>query len=153
MPKQYPVELRRRALRLLAEARQQEQYDTEWAATRRAWRHRLARQPTRTVYQRVLGFTVGLRFVEEDVLRGVALAPDRLSGGIALRHDPDRAKALSAFNAVALLVPTREEGHAWKARLDEPGEPHSGMVTGHRGGAVLVGLDDPDGIEFRLHAD
>ena len=32
MPKQYPVELRQRALRLLGEAREQEQYDTEWAA-------------------------------------------------------------------------------------------------------------------------
>jgi len=32
MPKQYPIELRQRALRLVAEARQQEQYETEWAA-------------------------------------------------------------------------------------------------------------------------
>jgi hypothetical protein len=32
MPKQYPIELRQRALRLLAEARQQQQYETEWAA-------------------------------------------------------------------------------------------------------------------------
>ncbi len=28
-----------------------------------------------------------------------------------------------------------------------------GVVTGHRGGAVLVGLHDPDGIEIRLYAD
>ena len=32
MPKQFPVEFRQRALRLLVEARQQEQYETEWAA-------------------------------------------------------------------------------------------------------------------------
>ena len=32
MPKQFPAEFRQRALRLLAEARQQEQYETEWAA-------------------------------------------------------------------------------------------------------------------------
>src|SRR5215207_6699054 len=32
MPKQFPVEFRQRALRLVAEARQQEQYETEWAA-------------------------------------------------------------------------------------------------------------------------
>ena len=43
--------------------------------------------------------------------------------------------------------------HAWKARLDEAGAPHGGIVTGHRGGAVLVGLHDPDGIEIRLYAD
>ena len=27
------------------------------------------------------------------------------------------------------------------------------VVEGHRGGAVLVGLHDPDGIEIRLYAD
>jgi hypothetical protein len=32
MPKQFPAEFRQRALRLVAEARQQEQYETEWAA-------------------------------------------------------------------------------------------------------------------------
>jgi transposase len=32
MPKQFPAEFRQRALRLLAEARQQAQYETEWAA-------------------------------------------------------------------------------------------------------------------------
>ena len=100
-------------------------------------------------YERVLGFTVDLGFVEEDVVRGVALAHDGLCAGIALHHDP--AKALSGFNAVALLVPTCEEVHAWKARLDEPGEPRDRY--GHRGGAVLVGLHDPDGLEIRLHAD
>jgi transposase len=39
MPKQFPIEFRQRALRLLAEARQQEQYETEWAAIQAtAWR-------------------------------------------------------------------------------------------------------------------
>jgi hypothetical protein len=32
MPKQFPAKFRQRALRLLGEARQQEQYETEWAA-------------------------------------------------------------------------------------------------------------------------
>jgi len=26
-------------------------------------------------------------------------------------------------------------------------------VTGHKGGSVLVGLHDPDGIEIRLYAE
>ena len=97
--------------------------------------------------------TVDIEFVEEGVLRGVGMAVPGSAGGIALRHDPERAKAMSGFDAVALLVPTREDVHAWKARLDEAGEPHGGIVTGHRGGAVLVGLHDPDGIELRLYAD
>jgi hypothetical protein len=29
--------------------------------------------------------------------------------------------------------------------LDSIGQQHGGVVTGHRGGAVLVGLHDPDG--------
>jgi hypothetical protein len=33
------------------------------------------------------------------------------------------------------------------------GEPHGGIVQGHKGGSVLVGLHDPDGIELRLYAD
>jgi catechol 2,3-dioxygenase-like lactoylglutathione lyase family enzyme len=109
---------------------------------------------SRDWYTGVLGFTTDIEFVEDGVLMGVGLAHDGMSGGIALRHDPDRAKAMSGFDAVALLVPTREDVHTWwKARLDEAGAPHGGIVTGHRGGAVLVGLHDPDGIEIRLYAN
>jgi catechol 2,3-dioxygenase-like lactoylglutathione lyase family enzyme len=108
---------------------------------------------SRDWYERVLGFTVDIEFVEEGVLRGVGMAHEGMSAQIALRYDPDRAKAMSGFDVAALLVPTREDVHAWQARLDEAGEPHGGIVTGHRGGAVLVGLRDPDGIELRLYAD
>jgi catechol 2,3-dioxygenase-like lactoylglutathione lyase family enzyme len=101
----------------------------------------------------VLGFTTDIEFVEDGVLMGVGLAHEGVPGGIALRHDPDRAKAMSGFDALALLVPTRDEVHAWKARLDEAGVPHGGIVTGYRGGAVLIGLHDPDDIEIRLYAD
>jgi catechol 2,3-dioxygenase-like lactoylglutathione lyase family enzyme len=108
---------------------------------------------SRQWYERVLGFRTDIEFDEDGVLRGVGLAHDGAAAGLALRHDPERAKAMSGFDALALLVPTRDEVHAWKARLDEAGEPHGGIVTGHRGGAVLVGLHDPDGIEIRLYAD
>jgi catechol 2,3-dioxygenase-like lactoylglutathione lyase family enzyme len=108
---------------------------------------------SRDWYTGVLGFTTDIEFVEDGVLMGVGLARDGMAGGIALRHDPDRAKAMSGFDALALLVSTRDEVHAWKARLDEAGVPHGGVITGHRGGAVLVGLHDPDGIEIRLYAN
>jgi catechol 2,3-dioxygenase-like lactoylglutathione lyase family enzyme len=101
----------------------------------------------------VLGLTTDIEFVEDGVLMGVGLAHEGMPAGIALRHDPERAKAMSGFDALALLVPTREEVHAWKARLDDAGVPHGGIITGHRGGAVLVGLRDPDAIEIRLYAD
>jgi catechol-2,3-dioxygenase len=72
---------------------------------------------------------------------------------LALRLDPVRAAALAGFDVIALEVPERDDVEAWRARLDESGQPHGGLVTGHRGGSVLVGLHDPDGIEIRLYAD
>jgi catechol 2,3-dioxygenase-like lactoylglutathione lyase family enzyme len=108
---------------------------------------------SRDWYTGVLGFTTDIEFVDGGVLMGVGLAHAGMAGGVALRHDPERAKALSGFDAVALLVPSREQVHEWITRLDAAGEPHGGLVTGHRGGAVLVGLHDPDDIEIRLYAD
>jgi catechol 2,3-dioxygenase-like lactoylglutathione lyase family enzyme len=106
---------------------------------------------SRAWYERVLGFVLDIEFEEDGVVRGVGLGRDGV--GLALREAPERAKAMSGFDALALRVPTREQLHEWQARLDGAGEPHGGIVTGHRGGAVLVGLHDPDGIEIRLYAD
>jgi catechol 2,3-dioxygenase-like lactoylglutathione lyase family enzyme len=103
-------------------------------------------------YLRVLGLDVAIEFIEDGELRGVALrAPDGTS--VALRYDPERAAALSGFDLVALGVPTREGVQAWADHLAATGQQHGGIVTGHHGGAVLVGLHDPDGIEIRLYAD
>ncbi|ABW14989.1 Glyoxalase/bleomycin resistance protein/dioxygenase [Parafrankia sp. EAN1pec] len=104
-------------------------------------------------YRRVLGLEVAIEFTEDGELRGVALgAPDGPTQ-IALRHDPDRAAALSGFDLVALGVPTRDGIHAWTDHLAAIDQKHGGLVTGHHGGTVLVGLHDPDGIEIRLYAD
>lgn len=104
-------------------------------------------------YQRVLGLEVTIEFTEDGELRGVALgAPDGTTQ-IALRHDPERAAALSGFDLVALGVPTRDGIHAWADHLAALDQKHGGLVTGHHGGTVLVGLHDPDGIEIRLYAD
>lgn len=69
---------------------------------------------------------------------------------LAFRCDPDRAKALSGFDPIALGVPTRADLDQWLDRLASLGERHDGIVEGHRG-SVLVGLRDPDGIEIRLY--
>ncbi len=108
---------------------------------------------SRDWYQRVLGFEVEIEFVEEGVLMGVGLAHPAGGPRLALRHDPARAEALSGFDLAALGVPARAEVAEWRAHLDALGEPHGGIVTGHKGGSVLVGLHDPDGIEIRLYAD
>ena len=108
---------------------------------------------SRAWYHRVLGFETVIEFVEDGVVEGVALRRDGCQPQVALRRDPVRARALSGFDAVALLVPSRDEVEQWSTRLDDLGEPHGGLVQGHDGGAVLVGLHDPDGIEIRLYAD
>lgn len=108
---------------------------------------------SRDWYGRVLGFEVTAEFVEEGVVMGLALRDPSGSVQLAVRHDPARAAAMSGFDSIALTVPTRADVETWRQRLDELGEPHGGIVTGHRGGSVLVGLHDPDGIEIRLYAD
>jgi catechol 2,3-dioxygenase-like lactoylglutathione lyase family enzyme len=101
-------------------------------------------------YQRVLGLTLEIDFVEDGVLMGVALGNADNSVGLALRQDAARAAALSGFDPVALAVPTLFELEHWRDQLDLLGEPHGGIVTGHIGWAI-VGLHDPDGIEIRLY--
>lgn len=103
-------------------------------------------------YERVLGLEVEIEFVEDGELRGVAL---NTAGGtpIALRQDPERAAALSGFDLIAIGVPTREGVQAGVEHFASIDQRHGGIVTGHRGGSVLVVLNDPDDIEIRLYAD
>lgn len=101
----------------------------------------------------MLGLTVEIEFEEDGVVRGLALSDPGRTIHLALRHDPARAAALAGFDPLALRVPSREGVQTWRARLDELGQPHGGVVTGHKGGSVLVGLHDPDGLEIRLYAD
>ena len=108
---------------------------------------------SRAWYEQTLGFRVTIEFIEDDEVKGVSLAREGCQPQIALRSDPSRARALAGFDAVALLVGSRDDIHAWAAALDEAGQSHAGVITGHRGGAVLVGLHDPDGIEIRLYPD
>jgi len=108
---------------------------------------------SRDWYTAVLGLRVEIEFVEEGSLRGLALTDASGRLRLALRLDPVRSAALAGFDPVALEVPDRADVEAWRRRLDDLGQPHGGVVTGHRGGAVLVGLHDPDGIEIRLYAD
>jgi hypothetical protein len=83
---------------------------------------------------------------------GLALSDPGGTVGLALRYAPERAAALAGFDAVAIGVPTGAEVVEWGERLDEMGVPHGGVVSGHHGASLLVGLQDPDGIEIRLYA-
>jgi catechol 2,3-dioxygenase-like lactoylglutathione lyase family enzyme len=108
---------------------------------------------SRDWYERVLGFRVALEFTEDGVVMGVALCDPSGTVRVAVRHDPVRAAALSGFDRIALAVRARADVQAWLVHLDSLGEPQGGIVTGHQGGSMLVGLHDPDSIEIRLYAD
>jgi len=68
------------------------------------------------------------------------------------RHAPERAAAMAGFDPIAIGVPTGDKVVAWRQRLDDLGVPHGGIVSGHFGAKLLVGLHDPDGLEIRLYA-
>jgi catechol 2,3-dioxygenase-like lactoylglutathione lyase family enzyme len=105
---------------------------------------------SRDWYARVLGLQTRIEFTESGVLMGVAMRDPGGTVDLGLRHDPVRAAALAGFGPLALRVPTQAALDAWLQRLEDLGEPHGGIVTGHAG-RVLVGLHDPDGIEVRLY--
>ena len=106
---------------------------------------------SRDWYARVLGLQTHIEFAESGVVMGVAMRDPGGTLDLALRHDPARAAALSGFDLVALCVPNQAAAlDAWQQRLEDLGEPHGGIVTGHAG-RVLVGLHDPDGVEVRLY--
>ena len=108
---------------------------------------------SRRWYEDVLGLRVAIEFVEDGEVRGLALRDDDTTLDLALRHDPERAAALAGFDPVAIAVRARADIPAWVEHLDRLGLAHGGVLTGHEGGSVLVGLHDPDGIEIRLYAD
>ncbi len=98
----------------------------------------------------MLGLELDIEFVEDGTLMGVALNDPDLTLSVALRHEPELARALKGFDPVTFAVDTHATLLEWQGRLDRLGEPHGGIVTGHQGWA-LVGLHDPDGIEVRLY--
>lgn len=105
---------------------------------------------SRRWYEEVLGLEVEIEFVEDGELRGVALRQPDGSLRLALRREPERARALAGFDPVSLLVDTHDDLKEWVTHLDDLDQPHDGVVQGHQGWA-LVGLHDPDGAELRLY--
>ncbi|MEU4516451.1 VOC family protein [Nonomuraea wenchangensis] len=101
-------------------------------------------------YRRVLGLEVAIEFVEDGVLRGVALTDAGRTLMLALREEPDRAAGWHGFDPVALAVPTLQALRAWSEHLDELQVSHSGIAEGSVGW-LIGGITDPDGIEIRLY--
>jgi catechol 2,3-dioxygenase-like lactoylglutathione lyase family enzyme len=102
-----------------------------------------------TWYGQAFGFRLEAEFREEGELRGVALSLPDTDFSLALRGDPERARALAGFDAVCLAVGTRRDLDELVQRLDGLGIAHTAPVAGLGGDGVDV--IDPDGMFVRVH--
>ncbi|MGC5010438.1 VOC family protein [Streptosporangium sp. DT93] len=105
---------------------------------------------SRSWYERVLGLEHHISFEDEDgVIRGMSFTVPGAGFQIALRENPDLARALHDADPFALQV-TRDGLDAWVARLDALDVPHSPVIRASAGHAL--GFTDPDGVQIRLYA-
>jgi catechol 2,3-dioxygenase-like lactoylglutathione lyase family enzyme len=107
---------------------------------------------TRSVawYQDRFGYEVLHEFVEDGVTMGVAMTHPNGGPDLALRLDPDRARAAAGFDYFAIGVPGRDAIEALSTHLADRGDPHD-PVERTPVGWVLTGLQDPDGHAVRFY--
>ena len=81
---------------------------------------------------------------------GVAMTHPSGGPDLALRCDPDRARAAAGFDYFSIGVPGHDPIEALATHLTERGVLHDGV---HRTpvGWVLLGVHDPDGHEVRFY--
>jgi catechol 2,3-dioxygenase-like lactoylglutathione lyase family enzyme len=101
-------------------------------------------------YQHRLGYVVMQEFIEDGTLMGVAMTHPNGGPDLALRLDPDRARAAAGFDYFAIGVPGRDAITALAEHFAELGDEHAGVVRTPVGW-VLPGVHDPDGHEVRFY--
>jgi len=101
-------------------------------------------------YQSRLGYQVQAEFVEQGKLMGYAMAHPNGGPPLALRLDPDRARAAAGFDYFAIGVPGKEAIDQLAGRLTALGEQHAGVHWASIGW-ILPLLHDPDGHEVRFY--
>jgi catechol 2,3-dioxygenase-like lactoylglutathione lyase family enzyme len=97
-----------------------------------------------------LGYQVQLEFVEQGKLMGYGLSHPNGGPPLALRLNPERARAAAGFDYFAIGVPDRETIDQLAARLTALGEQHAGVHWASIGW-ILPELHDPDGHEVRFY--
>jgi catechol 2,3-dioxygenase-like lactoylglutathione lyase family enzyme len=107
---------------------------------------------TRSVdwYRSRLGYELQIEFVEQGQLMGVGLAHPAGGPDLALRLDPDRARAAAGFDYFAIGAPDKAALEQLAARLDELGQPHAGVHQASMGW-ILPDVLDPDGHALRFY--
>jgi catechol 2,3-dioxygenase-like lactoylglutathione lyase family enzyme len=101
-------------------------------------------------YRSRLGYDVQAEFVEQGTLMGYALAHPAGGPNLALRLDPDRARAAAGFDYFAIGVADKAAIDDLARKLDGLGQPHAGV---HRAslGWILPEVPDPDGHALRFY--
>lgn len=101
-------------------------------------------------YHEHLGYEVVMRFVEDEVLMGLALAHPNGGPDFALRLNPELAAVAAGFDYFSIGVPGEQAIKALAEHLTAQGVPHDGVVRTPVGW-VLLGVKDPDGHEVRFY--
>jgi catechol 2,3-dioxygenase-like lactoylglutathione lyase family enzyme len=101
-------------------------------------------------YRSRLGYDIQIEFIEQGTLMGIGMAHPAGGPDLALRLDPDRARAAAGFDYFAIGVSDRAAIEALARHLDELGQPHAGV---HRAsfGWILPEVLDPDGHTLRFY--
>jgi catechol 2,3-dioxygenase-like lactoylglutathione lyase family enzyme len=105
---------------------------------------------SREWYRSRLGYQVQAEFVEQGQLMGLALRHPRGGPVLALRLDPDRARAAAGFDYFSIGVPDHGSINQLATRLTALGEEHAGVHWASIGW-ILPYLHDPDGHEIRFY--
>ena len=105
---------------------------------------------SRAWYESRLEYELELEFVEHGELMGLALRHSAGGPRIALRLDPERARAVAGFDYFSIGVPDEATLNALADRLTELGESHAGTHFATIGW-ILPGVTDPDGHEVRFY--
>jgi catechol-2,3-dioxygenase len=104
---------------------------------------------SRSWYETVLRFELMMEFVEEGIVRGVALCAPGTEVILALREDAQHAAGVAGFDPVAFLVEDRRSLQRWVEHFDHRGIKHGPIEDASIG--WIVEVQDPDGIQVRLY--
>jgi len=101
-------------------------------------------------YQSRLGYQLTEEFRDDGKLSGIGMEHPNGGPGLALRLDPERARAAAGFDYFSIGVPDEAAIRALADQLTALGEEHAGVHLATFGW-ILPMLHDPDGHEVRFY--
>ena len=105
---------------------------------------------SREWYHSRLGYELRAEMIEQGQLMGIAMGHPNGGPTLALRLDPERARAAAGFDYFAIGVPDKAAIEDLAGRLTALGEEHAGVHWASIGW-ILPSLHDPDGHEVRFY--